>query len=159
VPLDAAPGPVSWKITVKDRSADKSAVTKGEGNIQAPKFGIVRVGTYADPEAKVPVAPLGVVGSTLYLDFAVAHFARDAMKKPDVKVELRILDDKGQPTTAEPMAGRIRDDIPPDARMVPLQFALTLNRVGNFTVELSARCVVCGAEEKIQLPIRVMPLQ
>jgi hypothetical protein len=159
VPFDAEPGPVSWKITVKDRTADKSVETKGEGNILSPKFGIVRVGTFADPEAKVPVAPLGVVGGTLYLDFAAAHFARDAMKKPDVKVELRILDDKGQPTTAEPMAGRIRDDIPADARMVPLQFALTLNRVGDFTVELTARCVVCGSEEKIRLPIRVMPLQ
>jgi hypothetical protein len=159
VPLDAEPGPVSWKVTVKDRTTDKSAEAKGEGNILAPKFGIVRVGTFADAEAKVSVAPLGVVGSTLYLDFALAHFARDAMKKPDVKVEMRILDDKGQPTTAEPMKGGIRDDIPADARLVPLHFALTLNRVGDFTVELTAKCVLCGTEDKIRLPIRVLPLQ
>ena len=150
VPLDAEAGPVSWKVTVRDRTTDKSAETKGEGNILAPKFGIIRVGTFADPEAKVSAAPLGVVGSTLYLDFAAAHFARDAMKKPDVKVEMRILDDKGQPTTAEPMAGRVHDDIPDDARMVPMQFALTLTRPGDFTVELTANCVLCGTEDKIR---------
>ena len=159
VPLDAQPGKVSWKVTVKDRTTDKSVEAKGEGNVLAAKFGIVRVGTYADPEAKVAVAPLGVVGGTLYLDFAAVNFARDAMKKPDVKIELRILDDKGQPTSAEPMVGRVHDDIPEDARMVPLQFGLTFNRVGNFTAELTAKCVVCGSEEKIQLPIRVLPLQ
>jgi hypothetical protein len=159
VPLDAMAGPVSWKVTVVDRSTMKSTEAKGQGNILAPKFGIVRVGTFADAEGKTAVAPVGVVGGTLYVDFAAAHFARDAMKKPDVKVEMRILDDKGQPTTAEPISGRIRDDIPDDARLVPLQFGLTLNRAGDFTVELSARCNLCGAEEKIRLPIRVLPLQ
>ena len=128
------------------------------GNVLAP-VRIVRVGTYADPEAKVAVAPVGVVGGTLYVDFAAAHFSRDAMKKPDVKVSMRILDDKGQPTTAEPLSGSFRDDIPEDARFVPLQFALTLNRVGDFTVELTARCNLCGAEEKIRVPVRVLPLQ
>jgi hypothetical protein len=159
VPLDAVPGPVSWKVTVKDRTADKSVEHKGEGNVLAPKFGLVRVGTFADPESKVAVAPLGVVGGRLYLDFAAVNFARDAMKKPDVKIELRILDDKGQPTTTKPMVGGLRDDIPEDARMVPLQFALTLNREGMFTAELTAKCMLCGAEDKIRLPIRVLPLQ
>jgi hypothetical protein len=159
VPFDAQPGKVSWKVTVKDRTTDKSAEAKGEGNVLAAKFGIIRVGTFADPEAKVAIAPLGVVGGRLYVDFAVVNFARDAMKKPDVKFELRILDDKGQPTSAEPMVGGVREDIPEDARMVPVQFGMTLSRPGNFTAELTAKCVVCGAEEKIQLPIRVLPLQ
>jgi hypothetical protein len=159
VPLDSEAGPVSWKVTVKDRATGKSTETSGVGNVLEPKFGIIRVGTYADAEAKVAVAPVGVVGGTLFLDFAAAHFARDAMKKPDVKVEMRILDDKGQPTTNEPMSGRFRDDIPEGARVVPLQFGLTLNKAGNFTVELTARCNLCGASDKIQLPIRVLPLQ
>ena len=100
-----------------------------------------------------------MVGETLYLDFAAAHFRRDATKKPDVSIELRVYDAAGKATLPRPQTGRIRDDIPEDARVVPVQFALTLNRPGNFTVELVARCTVSGAEETIRLPVRILPTE
>jgi hypothetical protein len=159
IPIDAEPGVVHWKVTVRDRATDKSVETKGEGKILAPSFGIVRVGTFADAEGKAPIPPVGVVGSTLYLDFAAVNFMRDAMKKPDVQVQLRVLDDQGKPTLTKPQAGRIRDDIAEDERVVPVQFALTLNRPGNFTIELTARCVVCGVDRQIRLPVRVLPME
>jgi hypothetical protein len=159
IPLDAPPGGLHWKVTVHDRLADRKVSLKGTGKILKPAFGLVRVGTFADPAAKVPVPPVGVVGGTLYIDFSAVGFMRDPdTKKPDLRVEMRVLDDKGQPTFAKALSGKVVD-LPETVRLVPLQFGLTLNRPGRFTVQLTARCQHCGASDRVTLPVRILPLE
>lgn len=160
VPLGTPPTELLWKVTVHDRLADKSVVARGTGKVLAPTFGLVRVGTYADADAKVAVPPVGVVGSVLYVNFAAVGFGRDAKtKKPDIWVEMRVLDDKGKPTFPQPLSGQVKEDIAEKARLVPLQFALTLNRVGHFTIELTARCRHCGAASTVTFPVRILALE
>jgi hypothetical protein len=159
VPPNSKPGPVHWKITVTDRTTDMSTELKGSGKVLPPEFGLVRVGTYADIEEHVPMPPVGVVGSNLFLGFGVIGFGRDKEKQPDIKVSLRILDDKGQPTFAKALTGRVHQDLGADVHIVPLQFALTLDRVGRYTLELSAACDVCGKTSTVSIPVRILPAE
>ncbi len=76
VPLDIKAGPIDWKVTVTDRTTEKSTELKGQGKILPPDFGLVQVGTFADAEDRVPTPPVGVVGGQLYLSFGVVGFAR-----------------------------------------------------------------------------------
>src|SRR5262249_23487318 len=123
VPLDTPAGTYHWKVTVHDRLADKRVTADGTGKVLPPAFGLARVGTFADPQAKVPVPPVGVEGGSLYLNFAAVGFGRDAKtKKPDVWVELRVLDDKGKPTFAKPLTGEVKEGIGEGVRLVPMQF-------------------------------------
>jgi hypothetical protein len=159
IPLDAKPGVYKWKVTVEDRNANKSTTLSGEGNVLMPDFGLVRVGTFADAESRVPVSPVGVVGETLYVAFAAVGFGRTNKNEPDLHVEMRILDDKGQPTLAKPLVGQVNKDVPASIKVIPLQFALALNRAGHYTVELSARCVVCSKTVNVSFPLRILPME
>jgi hypothetical protein len=156
VPADTKPGPFNWKITVVDRTTKKSTELKGTGKVLPPDFGLVQIGTFADVEEHAPVPPVGVVGSNLYLSFGVIGFARGKDMQPDITVTLKILDDKGQPTFAKPLTGRVNKDVAADVRHIPLQFALTLDRVGRYTLELSAKDEVSGKTSSVSFPVRIL---
>jgi hypothetical protein len=160
VPLDTPPGEYTMRVTIHDRKANQTATFEGKGNVLPKAFGLVRVGTFADREGKVPVPSVGVVGSSLYVNFAPVSFARDKKtKQPSLLVKMRVLDDKGKPTFTEPLTGRANRDLPEDAPILPMQFGLTLNRVGRFTVEIEATCELCGATTRVTLPLRVVALE
>ena len=157
IPLDAKPGAYSWKVTIQDRLAQTSVTTTGKGQVHEPGFGIVRVGTYADAEGKAPVHPIGVVGSTLYVNFSMVGFARDKKtKQPDLSVEMKITDENGKITSVKPITGSIKSDIEADRKIIPLAYALTLNHPGRYTIQLNARCEVCGASSTVSLPVRIL---
>ena len=159
IPLKQGPTDLTWKVTVKDRLADKTVELKGEGKVLPADFGLVQVGTFADAESKVAVAPAGVVGGTLYLNFAAVGFKRDKDKKPDIVIDLKIIDDKTKkPTLAKTMTAKIHNDIPEDIALIPLHFGLTLNRAGSYTIEVSARCALSNETANFSLPVRILPL-
>ena len=159
VPLDSVPGTHHFKVTVTDRTTNKSVSLEKKGTILEPAFGLVRVGMYADRETKVPAAPIGVVGESIYLSFAPVGFARDKTTKlPDLAIAMRVLDDKGQPTFANPLTGTVHHGVPEDLKIMPMQFGITLNRVGNFTVELEATDKISGKSAKVSLPLKVVSL-
>ena len=159
IPLDTAPGVRHFKISLTDRNADKTVTFEKQGTVLEPGFGLVRVGAYADREAKVPAAPIGVVGESLYLSFAPVWFARGKDKQPDLHVSLRVLDDKGQPTFPKPLTGKINMDVPEDVKIMPMKFGISLNRVGTFTLELEATDKIAGKSAKVTLPLRVVSRQ
>jgi hypothetical protein len=157
VPLDAKPGIVAWKVTVVDRTTKKKATLDGKGKILPADFGLIHVATFADREGRVPQPPVGVIGSILHLHFATIGFARDPKtKQPDIEVTLRVLDDKGKATFAEPLKGELKSDVPEQLRIVGMQFAVTMNRVGHFTAELEGRCRLSGKTSKVTLPVRIL---
>jgi hypothetical protein len=160
VPLNTPPGIYSLKVTVHDRAADKTVVLERKGKVLPADFGLIHVGTFADREAKVPKSPVGVVGESLYIGFAAVGFARDKKSgQPDLQLSLRVLDDKGKPTMAAPLGGRANQDIAEDLKILPMQFALTLNRVGRFTAELTATDQLNGKTSRVTFPIRVVPAE
>jgi hypothetical protein len=160
IPLDALPGEHSWKITIEDLLAKKSAMLEGKGNVLEPDFGIIRVGTFADAQGRFPEPPIGVTGETLYVSFAAVGFARDPKtKQPDLAVKMRILDGQGNATTPQPLSGNVRKDIPEDLKIIPLQFAIAMNRPGRYTIELSARCERCEKTVTVTFPVRILEVE
>ncbi len=155
IPLDQKPGPVYWKVTVTDRTAKRTTELKGQGKVLPPDFGLVRVATFADADDQVPAPPVGVLGGQMYLSFGVIGFMRGKEKQPDIKVSLRILDEKGKPTTAQPLTGRV-EDAPAGQHIVPLQFALSLDHPGRFTLELTAQDQLSGKSSTVSLPVRIL---
>jgi len=158
IPANAKPGHYNWKVTIHDRLADTSASIAGKGEVLPNDFGLIRVGTYADSEGKVPVSPVGVVGSTIYVNFAAAGFGRTKTKQPDLSVEMKILDENGKATFTKPITGHVNSDIPESLRILPLQYGVTLNRAGRFTIQLTARCEICGKTSTVSLPVRILPM-
>jgi hypothetical protein len=160
VPLDTSPGEYTLRVTIHDRKSNQTAKFEGKGVVVPKAFGLVRVGTFADREGKVPAPSVGVVGSTLYVNFAPVNFARDkSSKQPSLSVKMRVLDDKGKPTFAEPLTGKANRDVPEDLAILPMQFGLTLNRAGNFTVEIEATCELSSSATRVTLPLRVVDLE
>jgi len=157
IPPDAKPGVVAWKIIVKDRMSGAEASLDGQGKVMPKDFGLVQVGTFADAAGRVPVAPVGVVGGNLYVHFAAVGFGRDSKtKQPDLTASLRILDEQGKPTTSAPLKGQVKSDIPEQAKVIPMQFGLTMNREGRFTIEVTAQCQHCGKTATVTIPVRVL---
>ena len=160
IPIDSKPGVVDWKVTIKDRTTNQTAFLAGKGKIRAADFGIVQVGLFADPESRVPMSAVGVVGDAAYLHFSAVGFGRDKDKKqPDLNVSFRILDEQGKPTFAKPLTGKINSGIGLKEGMVPVHFGLTMNRAGRFTIELTAEDRLTGKTATISYPIRVLPLE
>ncbi len=160
IPLDSEPGIYTLRIFVQDRMTKKSVKLESKGKVLKPEFGLVQVGTYADREGKVPTSSVGVLGQTKYVNFSAVNFARDEKtKQPNLEVSLRILDDKGQPTEAAPLVGKANKDVMEAFKLLPMQFGLTLNRVGQFTVELTGTDHITGKTTRVRLPLRVVPNQ
>ncbi|MBI2808748.1 MAG: hypothetical protein HYX68_27485 [Planctomycetes bacterium] len=160
VPLDAKPGPVTWKITVRDRITKKSVVAHGKGKILPPGFGIVQVGLFADVDAQAPMSPNATVGGSAYLKFSTVGFSRDKeSKQPNVNFSLRILDEQGKPTLAKPITGKINAGVAAQERHLTSQFGLTFDRAGRFTIELTAEDVITGLRSQVKYKIRTHPLE
>jgi hypothetical protein len=160
IPLQTKPGTHTLKVTITDRATDKKLVFEGKGQVLEPEFGLVRVGTFADAATTVPTSPVAVVGETIHISFAPINFARDKeSKQPHLEMALRVLDDKGQPTYAEPLTGEVKSNVPAEIKMLPMRFGLTLNRVGQFEVELTARDKLSGKSAKVTFPIKVTTIQ
>jgi hypothetical protein len=160
IPLDAKPGGVAWKLTIKDRTSNQTAVAVGKGKILPADFGIVQVGLFGDIEARTPNSPVAVVGDARYLQFSAVGFSRDKeTKQPNLNVSMRILDEEGKPTMAKPITGKINVGIDPQERYLTNRFGLTFNRAGRFTIEVNAEDANTGKRSQIRYAIRVLPLE
>jgi hypothetical protein len=157
VPLEAAPGTYTLRVTVIDNANKKAVKAERKIEILAKDFGLVHVGTSADPAASIAWSPVGVVGDSIYLNFSTVGFARDPKtKQPYIKASLQVLDEKGQASGAAKMSGEAKSDVPETMAVVPMQFGITLNRTGRFTLELTAMDVLTGKSSKVLFPVRVL---
>jgi len=160
IPLNAKPGEYTIRLTVTDRASKATKTLERKAQVLPADFGLIHVHTSPDREGKVSVAPVGTLGEALYVNFAVVGFQRNGDKKqPNVEVSLRVLDDKGTPASAQPLTGKADRDIPEAFQFIPLQFGLTLNRLGRFTVELNATDKLSGKTARVTFPILVTNLE
>ena len=157
VPLDTPAGAVKLRVVIEDRASGRKAIFETPGKVLPAAFGIVRVGTFADREGKVPAPAVGVVGQVVYVGFAAVGFARDKTSgQPDLNVSLRVLDENGKATMPAAMSGRANADVPEDLHILPMQFGLTLNRTGHFTVVLDATDRLSGKTSQVRFPLGVV---
>jgi len=142
---------------VIDSATKQEAIVTKKIDVLPKAFGLVHIGTTADRAATLPWSPVGVLGDSIYLNFSAVGFARDKKtKQPNVKVSMRVLDDKGQPTKGAKMSGEASSDVPDTMDAIPMQFGLTLNRLGRFTLELTATDALTGATSKVLFPVNVV---
>src|SRR5260370_24250137 len=59
IPLDAKPGAVDWKVTIKDRSTQQSTFITGKGKVLPADFVMLHVGLFADAVTRVPNSAIG----------------------------------------------------------------------------------------------------
>jgi hypothetical protein len=153
VGLDAKPGKYTLKTTVTDRANKRSQSLSREFEVQPKQFGLVRLTTTRDHEARVPAGTFAT-GETLWVNCSAVNFQRSD-KQPKLAVELRVLDDSDSPVLAQPFKGLIDKDVPETAVSVPVQFLVPLNRSGKFKVELKATDQVNGKTAELKFPINV----
>jgi hypothetical protein len=91
----------------------------------------------------------------LWISFGAVGFGRDAKDQPNLTATLRVLDDAGKPTTGKPLVGEVKADIPKAVKVLPMQFALHLNRAGKYTVEVKADDKLTGKSATLSFPIQV----
>jgi hypothetical protein len=165
VGLDQPPGTYTVEVTVTDvgsKAAQKpTAKLQRQFTVVPLKFSLVRLQvTYAEAEAPESKAapPVGMAGQTLWVNFAAVGFRRDAKTNdPNLKVTMVIKDEKGQPALAQPFTGEASTDIPKNFVLVPMQFWMSLNRSGKFTVELTGEDRVAKTKATLSFPLTVLP--
>jgi hypothetical protein len=157
VGLDQQPGTYTLVLTVTD------LVTKATDNLERkfevlkPAFGLVRLSTSADADDHGRVPPLGAVGSNLFVNFFAVRFGRDqAKKQPNVRVEMVVRDEAGNPTVARPFVAVANEGVPEKASLLAMQFSLALNRPGKFTVELKATDLIGNQIARLSFPLQVV---
>jgi hypothetical protein len=157
--LDQPPGTYTVKVTVTDRAAKASKTLTQSCEVLPKAFGLVRLSLTGDAEGHVPAPVLGE-GQSVWVNFSAVGFQRDeATKQPDLTVHMRVLDEEGRPTVAQPFAGRVAKDVPAKALALPMQFMLNLNRAGKFTVQLDATDKVSGQSAALSLPLVVAKIK
>jgi hypothetical protein len=155
VGLSQAAGDYTLKLTVVDRAANKTATFTHGFKISEAGFGLVRFATTRDQQRTFPSNVPGA-GEPLWLHFGVVGFERDkTSKQPQVAVELQILDDKDKPV-GKPQTGIVGKDVPENVTMLPIQFLLSLNRGGKFTLVVTATDQLSKKTTKTTLPLNVL---
>ena len=152
--LEQPAGEYNLKLTVVDRASKKTATFAHKFEIAEAGFGLVRFSTTRDKESHFPINIAGV-GEVLWLQFGVVGFERDkATKQPNVTVELQIVDANNTPV-CKPLTGVVAKDVPDTAPMLPIQFMLSLNRTGKFSLVVTATDQRTKKTTKTTLPLAV----
>jgi hypothetical protein len=157
VGLDQPPGNYTVKVTVEDRAAKRTAQFTQDFEVLPPAFGIVRLTTSSDAQGIASTSIFGS-GEGLWVNYLLVGFKRDeGTSQAKANVELRVLDDKGKPTLAKPFAGEVGRDAPAKSGFLPVQFLVSLNRPGKFTVELKATDQLGNKTAELSFPLTVLP--
>ena len=154
VGLDTPPGDYRMKVVVKDLATGQEQSLSRNVKVLPKDFALVRTTVSLDADANYPAAVFAC-GQIVWVHGSAVGFAPGGNKQPNVVFEMRVLDSAGKPTTANPVVGAPPKDLPADLSGLPLDFPLTLNRPGKFTVELRATDRISGKKATMSFPIVV----
>ncbi len=160
--LDQAAGTYTCKLIVTDTKTKAIGNLAVKFEVTKKDFGVVAVYTTHDQRGELSAPTSGQVGQTIYVQFSIASFERDAKtKQPDVEVVCQLLDDKNAPTLVTPRkhiqdAKAIQPVKDADGAFA-LQFPLFMNRPGKFVVEITATDRVSKKTATYKLPVVVAP--
>jgi hypothetical protein len=150
---NAPPGEYQVKVKVTDRAKGQSQELTQSVQVLPAEFGIVHLRTTGDEEGHASTCVFGT-GEAMHVNYDVVGFARAAGGQPHVVVDLRVLDERNEPTLAKPFTGEIP---PSDAHSLPAHFIVFLNRPGRFSVVLTAVDKVANKRAEVVFPLRVVP--
>jgi hypothetical protein len=159
--LDQEAGQYAVKVTVTDPRTKASATLTQPFEVLKRGYGITTVYTSYDQRGAQYAPSTGVVGQTLYVQFSVADFQRDAKtKQPNVELEFQVVDAAGKPTLAQPRKRVVDDGVDETVGAIPDRFPLFLSRSGKFTLKIKATDKAAGGKvATYDLPVTVLPDQ
>ncbi len=135
---ETADGEYTLKVTFTDRATKKSETLTRKFEILKKSFGLVNL-QLVHLQSGAPTAPLAVPGQALLVTASLVNFMRDKQtNQPNIAMEISVLDEKGNPTLAEPFKDEVTKDVPANLVVIPIGLPLYLNRAGKFTVKLKA---------------------
>ncbi|NBT60832.1 MAG: hypothetical protein EBT02_03520, partial [Planctomycetia bacterium] len=152
--LDQPDGKYTVKVTATEKKTKATASVVQEFILSKAELGIVRIRTTADRDEKVATAIFST-GEDLWLNLSIVGFARDKSKQPNLKISMEILDSDGKPTVQKPPVAEISKGVAEDLDLLPLQFYVSLNRAGKFTIKLKVMDQVSGKSSSLDLPLEV----
>ncbi|MGH7223076.1 MAG: hypothetical protein ACRELF_07605, partial [Gemmataceae bacterium] len=139
---DTAAGKYTMTVEVNDGKVSKKLERDFE--VKKSEFGIVRPGFVYNKLNEEQVGPtttiappLAVPGQNLMLHFAVVGFALAGDKNdPNVKVEMKVVDEAGKPVLEKAFSGRATkiDDEAKQLRVIPFEVPIQVTRIGKFKV-------------------------
>jgi hypothetical protein len=158
---DQPPGDYTVKVTVTDEAAKASKTLTHKFEVAKKDFGLVRLNATYDDKGTLSAPPRGVVGQSLWFNFLAVGFERSKTnpKQPDVHVEMVVTDDKDKETVRKPFSGDVNEKsekVPENVVALPMQFLLTLNRPGKFTVKLRATDRIAKKTVELSFPVVVV---
>jgi hypothetical protein len=153
--VDAPAGDYTVKVTVADRAAQTTQSFSNTYTLLPKAFGLVRLTLTSDPDGKA-ATPVAAAGKPLWIHFAVVDFGREPKGAPNLEVVMRGLDAEGRPAVAEPFVGQFKQEVPSTVPALPLQFVLSLDQPGKYTVELTATDKVTGGKAALSFPLAVV---
>ena len=160
--LDQAAGGYTCKLVVADTKSKATGNLAVKFEVAKKEFGVVAVYTTYDIDGRLSAPTAGQVGQTIFVQFSIASFERDAKtKQPDVEIVCQILDEKGAPLLTTPRRhiqdAKALQPVKEADGAFPLQFPLFMSRPGTFTVEITATDRVTKKTTAYKLPVTVAP--
>jgi hypothetical protein len=158
VGLDQPPGDYVVRVNVVDR-ATKASTTFDHNFTVLPKgFGIVAVYASVDERGSIPAPTTGVVGQSVFIQFAAVGFERDMKtKQPDLAFEMSPVDEQGNSTLAEPSRHEAKAGVDDKDAVYQVRFLLPMTRPGKYTIRLTAEDRIAKKKSSFELPVLVLP--
>ncbi|MDB5311534.1 MAG: hypothetical protein JWO38_5736 [Gemmataceae bacterium] len=158
VGLDQPPGAYVCKLSVTDPKTKAVTSLTVKFEVLKAEFGIVAVFTSHDARGELSAPTTGLVGQSIFVQFAVASFQRDAKtKQPNIEFLFEVFDDKGQPTLGVPKKHIQDSGVEADKGAFPLYFPLYMSRPGKFTVRVTATDKIANKKSTYELPVTILP--
>jgi hypothetical protein len=157
IPTDAKPGFYSLRVGVKDRQGEQEANFQRSVKVSPTRFAIVAPHFTYDDLGEIDAPCGGTVDQTLYLWLNVIGFDI-SRKRIDTEMNIRVLDQKGDDLTPNPIRikGVVEDPIvAKEASHVRFKGALHLNRAGHFTLSVTVIDRVGKTNLKFETPLDV----
>jgi hypothetical protein len=150
-------GKYTVKITVRDNLSEESATFQRKVTVKALDFKIVNLQFSRDADGKIAAPGAGAVGETLYFSYRVIGFD-NSLGKIHIDMTMQVLDAEGKDVLPHAFTNDYRQDDAAVAKKYGyLSFPnnLFLNRVGKFTLRITAADRLGKKSTTFEVPIQV----
>jgi hypothetical protein len=151
------PGKYTLSVVYRDNLSGESAQFERVLTLQPEEFAIVSPRFSYDEEGKLPAPAGGLLSQNLHFKLRAIGFDR-TQGRIDSDMEVQVLDAAGKPVMPQPIRAQIQNNQPDVVRKAPyLSFSgsLTLNRVGDFTLQITVNDRVGKKMTRFETPLRV----
>ncbi len=159
---DTSPGKYTMKVTVTDRKPKPavSATLSKTFEVVPAQLGLAQIIITYPPaktgETPLPAPPIAVPGQGYIVNFGPVGFMLDKKNQPDLLAEMRIKDETGAEVLKEPFSGTIKQVGQGFKKFIPMQFILSLNRPGKFTMQIKVTDNIAKKSAEVNLSFVVV---